>query len=418
MTKLPATTFYYASEFWLYLAHTVTFTVTAVYFVQVVGMNPLQLILVGTFMELAVFCFEIPTGVVADTYSRRLSLIIGWFIMGAAMILIGAVASFALILAGYALWGFGYTFTSGAHEAWITDEVGSENVGRVFARGQQLGYVGGLLGIGISVAVASWSLAGAVAVGGALSIAFALFALLAMPETGFTKPEAHRRLSTIQSLSSTAGTGFRFVRAQPLLLLILAIAFFAGASTESFDRLWEAHFLRDIGLPSLGSLDPVVWFGIFGAVSMVLGIFASEFLVRRFERVGQERLARLLFVFTTAQAATVVVFAVAGNFILAVAGMWMYYMTRSLVEPVYDTWINQQITDSSVRATVISITGQSDAIGQVVGGPGLGVVGTAFSIRTALLAGGALLLPALGLYGRAIRHGGKEPELESLKAST
>ncbi len=418
MTRLSATTFYYASEFWLYLAHTVSFTVTAVYFVQVVGMNPLQLILVGTSMELAVFCFEIPTGVVADTYSRRLSLIIGWSIMGAAMILIGAVASFVVILTGYAIWGFGYTFTSGAHEAWITDEVGTENVGRVFARGQQLSYVGGLLGIGISVALASWSLPGAVAIGGALSIAFALFASLAMPETGFSRPAERQRLSTISSLSSTAGTGLRFVRAQPLLLLILAIAFFAGASTESFDRLWEAHFLRDIGLPSLGSLDPVVWFGIFGAVSMVLGLFASEFLVRRFKRVGQERLARLLFAFTAAQAVTVVVFAIAGNFVLAVAGMWMYYLTRSLVEPVYDTWINQQITDSSIRATVISITGQSDAIGQVVGGPGLGVVGTVFSIRTALLAGGALLLPALGLYGRAVRHGGKEPELENLTSST
>jgi hypothetical protein len=94
--------------------------------------------------------------------------------------------------------------------------------------------------------------------------------------------------------------------------------------------------------------------------------------------------------------------------------MWLYYLTRSLIAPVSMTWLNETISDSSVRATVISMTGQSDAIGQVVGGPGIGAIGTAFSLRAALLAGGALLLPALALYGRAVRHGGHEPELEAL----
>jgi len=54
------------------------FTVLTVYYVQTVGMNPLQLVLVGTTIELTVLLFEIPTGVVADLYSRRLAVIIGF----------------------------------------------------------------------------------------------------------------------------------------------------------------------------------------------------------------------------------------------------------------------------------------------------------------------------------------------------
>jgi hypothetical protein len=77
-------------------------------------------------------------------------------------------------------------------------------------------------------------------------------------------------------------------------------------------------------------------------------------------------------------------------------------------------WLNQQITDSSVRATVISISGQADAIGQAAGGPALGAIGNAWGIRAALTAGALVLLPALGFYGRALRHGGREPELEAL----
>ena len=417
MRRLSATTVYYASEVWLSFAFSVTWTVSAVYFVQEVGMNPLELVLVGTVMELAIVLFEVPTGVVADTYSRRLSLVIGWIVMGIGLVLAGAVASVPAVLAGWAVWGLGYTFTSGADQAWITDEVGADRVGRVFARGQQLGYVGALAGTGVSVAVASVDLSAAVVVGGVLAAAFGAFAALTMPEHGFARRAASDRGSALHELRTTAVTGGRFVRAQPVLLLILGITFFAGASTESFDRLWQAQLITDIGLPGFGSLDPVVWFGLFGAVSLLIGLVASQLLVRRFERVGQERLARLLFVFTLVQVVAVLVFALGGNLALAAGGMWLYYLTRSLIEPVYRTWLNEQITDSSVRATVISMTGQSDAIGQVAGGPGLGALGTVFSLRTALLAGGALLAPALALYARAIRHGGAEPELEELRAT-
>ncbi len=416
MRRLPAVGVFYAGEAWLALGLETSFTVTAVYFVNTVNLNPLQLVLVGTVMELSIFVFEVPTGVVADTYSRRLSLVIGWLVMGLGLVVVGAWPHFATILAGYAIWGFGYTFTSGAHQAWITDEVGSARVGRVFARGQQLSYAGGLVGVGLSVAVASWNLAAAVILGGVLVAAFGVFSALVMPETGFVRAPAAERAGALREMRTTASRGGRFVRAQPLLLLVLGIALFAGASTESFDRLWQAHLIRDVGLPGIGDLDPVVWFGIFGAVTMLIGLLASEVLVRRFERVGQARLARLLAVFTTAQVGAVVLFALAGNFALAVAGMWLYYLTRSLISPVYLTWLNEQITDSRVRATVISITSQSDAIGQVAGGPAVGAIGRATTLPIALLAGGALLAPALGLYGRAIRHGGVEPELAALPA--
>jgi hypothetical protein len=65
---------------------------------------------------------------------------------------------------------------------------------------------------------------------------------------------------------------------------------------------------------------------------------------------------------------------------------------------------------------VLSISGQSNAIGQAAGGPILGAIGNVWGIRAALAAGGVVISPALGLYARAIRHGGQEPELEELPA--
>ena len=84
MRRLPAVPVYLGLEFVGSLAFLLTFTVTNVYYVTEVGMSPLELVLCGTAMELAIFLFEVPTGVVADTLSRRLSVIVSYVILGVA----------------------------------------------------------------------------------------------------------------------------------------------------------------------------------------------------------------------------------------------------------------------------------------------------------------------------------------------
>ncbi|MDQ4045355.1 MAG: hypothetical protein M3173_07895, partial [Chloroflexota bacterium] len=77
---------------------------------------------------------------------------------------------------------------------------------------------------------------------------------------------------------------------------------------------------------------------------------------------------------------------------------------RGITYPLSAAWINQNI-DSRVRATVISMSGQADAIGQIVGGPGVGAVGNLFGLRAAMAAAGAILIPGLALYARALGQG-------------
>ncbi len=383
-----------------------SFIVVAIYFVQQVGLSPLQLVLVGTVMEISVFVFEVPTGVVADLYGRKLSLVIAWVVMGSATILVGAVPQFWAALVGWALWGFGVTFMSGAFEAWITDEVGAENVGRVFVRGLQAGYAAGIVGLLLWIGLATVSLQGAVIADGAVTLVVGLLAIPFMRETGFRR-HAHGKGAGLQK----ARDGARLVRGRPVLLLLVAAAFFAGAYTEGFDRLWEAHFIRDVGLPAFFGLSDLWWFAVLGVGAMLLGLLVSNVLVKRVTHTSDRSMAKLLFVLAAIQIATAVAFGLAAGLALAVLAYWGARLARSLSSPVYMTWLNQSIDDSSVRATVISLSGQSDAIGQVAGGPGIGAIGNAFGIPTALVAGGFVLTPALALYARAMRHGGHEPEL-------
>jgi DHA3 family tetracycline resistance protein-like MFS transporter len=143
-TKRAAYSVYLFSEFAVALLFSMMFTVDGVYQVSVVGLNALQLVLVGTTLEFSAFVFEIPTGVIADVYSRRLSIIIGMFVMGLGFVVEGSFPFFAPILLAQVLWGLGYTFTSGATEAWIADEVGEARSGQAFLRAGQIGTIGSL----------------------------------------------------------------------------------------------------------------------------------------------------------------------------------------------------------------------------------------------------------------------------------
>ena len=414
MRRLRATTVYYGLSFGGYMP---TWVVMAVYLVNELHLSPLQLVLMGTAMEAAVFLFEVPTGVVADTYSRRLSLVIGYLGMGFAWLAVGLVSAPWLIIALWALWGLAYTFTSGAEEAWIADEVGADRVGPIFLRAARWGQVGAVVGLVIQVAVGTQSLRAGVIIGGVFTILCGLGCIAFMPETGFRRRPREERASALVELRTTAVAGARFAWAAPVIVLLAGVEVFMGASSEAFDRLKEAHFLRDVGLPAVGSLDPVVWFGIFWLVGMLLNIAAIGSLIKSVERGGRHTVAYFLFGFTAIELVAMLLFALTGSVWLAIAALLGVFFCRNMQGPLYDTWLNEQITDSSVRATVISLTGQANAIGQAGGGPVLGGIGNIWGIRAALAVGAAAIAPALGLYARAIAHHGREPELEELPAA-
>jgi MFS transporter, DHA3 family, tetracycline resistance protein len=413
--RLGAEHVWYAYEGVDSFLSTLIFTVTAVYFVTELDMSPLQLVLVGTVMELTVFAFEVPTGIVADTYSRRLSIIVGYVVMGLSFLLVGGVEAVWAVLAGWAIWGFGYTFTSGALDAWLADEVGTERVTAVYMRGAQIGRAASVVGIVGAVGLGVVDLRLPIVLGGFGLIGLAVFLALAMPETGF-EPLPREERGSFAQMAHTGRTGVRLVRARPALLAILGIAAFFGMWSESYDRLWQAHVIRDVGLPSLGGFEPVVWFGLFAIVGLLLSIAVAAPLGRRLADVPREQLARTLFRLDVALVASSLVFALAGSLWLALLGSYTLFLARNLAGPIFSAWLNRSIEESSVRATVISITNQADAVGQWTGGPVLGAVGNVFGIRAALAAGAACLLPALALYGRAIRHQGAEPALETLPA--
>ena len=388
--------------------------VASVYRIVEAGLDPLELVLIGTALELSTFLFEIPTGIVSDVYSRRLSLIIGTFLVGAGFIIEGLFPIFGAILLAQVLWGIGWTFGSGAEQAWIADETGGERIGHIFLRGSQVAHIGSIAGIVAGIALASGyldlpvpDLATPLLAAGSIYIVIGFLMALTMPEEGFS-PALDCDARSWKAMAQTFAGGVRAVRLRPALAAILVIGLFYGAASEPIDRLWNLHLLTitDFNLPALPLLEPVAWWGIIDAASLLLGIGVIE-AVRRTIPVDDTRIAvRLLSLLNAGAVLGVLAFALTDNFAAAVVAYLTFRLAHGVEAPISDAWTNRQL-NSRVRATVFSIRAQADAFGQIAAGPALGAFAAAATVRSALAVVAALLVPPQAIYALLELRGGE-----------
>ncbi|EJT6144647.1 tetracycline efflux MFS transporter TetA(P) [Clostridium perfringens] len=371
-------------------------TVMIVYHIEIVHLNPLQLILVGTTLELACFIFEIPTGIVADAYSRKLSIVIGGVLTGVGFILEGSISSFVFVLVAQIVWGLGSTFISGSLEAWIAEEEKNKDLDEIYIKGAQAGQIGAFIGIVLSTVIANFSVRLPIIVSGVLFIILALFLWLYMPENNF-KPSAPGDLNTFKKMVYTFKSGLKFVKSKSIIMILLAVTLFYGLSSEGYDRLSNAHFLQDTTLPKLGNLSSVTWFGIFGILGMILSFIVMHFMAKNLKNEDNRKNGKLLLCINILYISSMLIFALTRNFSLMLIAYLATNTFRIINEPIFSAWLNGHIDDNS-RATVLSINGQMNSLGQILGGPIIGIIATNISVSIGIVCTSLLVAPVLVLY--------------------
>ncbi|HMB21750.1 MAG TPA: MFS transporter, partial [Anaerolineales bacterium] len=400
--RLNARFVYLFIEFSASMFFAMMFVVTSLYEATVAGLTPVQLILVGTTLEISAFVFEVPTGIVADVYSRRLSVIIGYLLMGLGFLIEGFFPSFLPILLAQVIWGLGYTFTSGATQAWLTDEVGEEDANKLFLRATQVDLFASLIGMGASMLVGADNIALPLRLGsfGVMLIGVALMVI--MPETGF-HPTPREDRNTWQHMWHTFNQGLKTVRSQPRLMNIAFIGLFYGLYSEGFDRLWVKHLLDHFELPVLFGNNQVAFFATLRVAGAILTILAVRFVEKRVDSSSSLAIGRAVLVVTGFISVALLGFALSPLLLLSLALYLVISVLRNVQIPLQTAWVNQKL-DPQVRATVHSMFGQVDAIGQTLGGPVVALIASVGSAVAALLTSGLLLTPALLFIGRANRQ--------------
>lgn len=367
--------------------------VTMLYLVTVADLSPFQLVFVGTAMELTILVAEIPTGVVADTLSRKWSLVVSQVVMGLGMLATGLVTDFGLLVGTQMLWGLGWTFASGADVAWITDETDDPMaIDGILARsaGHQLaGAAVGIVGFGLL----GWatSLAVAIVGSGVAMLALAGFIAVAFPERNFTPTSEHRWRESREIFAGGVGLARRD---RPILVMFAAVVLISSGS-EAYDRLYPKRLVT-VGFPE----EPVMWFALLGVATLATGAAVLRIVQRRIDRRGGA--SRSYALACVAGSVGLVLLANAPGPSMGVAGVMLvggiaWTVTRSVSAIV----VNRRAT-SRVRATVQSFLGQVESIGEIAGGITFGLVAQRLSIPVALMCS-AVLVGLSGLLVHADR---------------
>jgi len=397
--KLNASVVYLFIESSASIFFAMMFVVTSLYEATVAGLTPVQLILVGTALEISAFLFEVPTGVIADIYSRRLSIIIGYVLMGIGFLVEGLFPAFVPILLAQVIWGLGYTFTSGATQAWITDEIGEDDANQLFLRATRIGLYASLIGMGLASLVGARNAALPIQAGAIGVMMIGISLIVIMPENNF-HPTPREDRTTWWHMWHTFRQGVHTVRTRPRLMNIVFIGLFFGIYSEGFDRLWVNHLLDTFELPVLFGDNPVAFFAALRVAGTILTILAVRFVEKRVDSSNPLAIGRAIFIVTGIISVAMLGFALSPILLLSLGLYLVVDAMRDVHIPLQTAWINQKL-DSKVRATVHSMFGQVDAIGQILGGPIVAVIAAIGSAVASLVTSSLLLTPALIFIRRA-----------------
>lgn len=337
--------------------------------------------------------FELPTGVVADTLGRRVSFLLSVGVLAVTTLAYvglaqvgGGVVPFALVSV---LMGLGFTFYTGAVEAWLVDaldETGFRGgLDGVFARGQQVtgalmlvGTVGGgLLG--------QWDLSLPFLIRSSLLVVVFALAWSRMHDIGF-EPRKVRIRELPDEMIATARTGVRAGWSQrPLRLLMLASAVQMSFLSWAF-YAWQPYLLE------LLQRDAIWVAGLISAGISVSTIAGNQ-IVKVAGRACGRRTTLLLWAAGVQTVAAVALGAVT-EFAVALPALLVMTGAMGVAGPARQAYLHG-LTTSDQRATVISFDSMISGVGGTAGQLGLGALGQARSVPAGFLAGSVLTAVAL-----------------------
>lgn len=376
-------------------------TMAVVFHITTVGLSPFWVVMMGTIYEIAILTFEVPTGVVADLRSRRLSVLIGYAILGLGFLTQGLMPVFWPVVAAQVLIGIGETFTSGAHSAWIADELIAEksetSATAAFMMGEQSALFGRLIGTWIAVVFARNSLSSVMIAAGIGFLIYTVIAAARMREHGFHRSDSERRFW------ASFSEGWKLVRGSKMLGLVMLVMVVVGFASEGYDRLHNQRVLDQFTLPSLGWLGKDAWWSIFASISILGGIGIANYVRKRARIDDPGRLEAVLAVLIVVLGLCVIGFALTDSFWVMVAFLAVGRSVRRSLSPLMSAWTNRYASSEN-RATILSFSAQAHSFGEIGGGPLVGQIATLVNSKVAIAVSGGLFLPAAAILARALNQ--------------
>jgi len=358
-----------------------------------VGLSNLEAFAANAFFTAGMVVFEVPTGVVADTWGRRVSYLLGTITLSGSTLLYYLLwetkAPFWQWAVVSMLIGLGFTFFSGAVEAWLVDALafaGYEgSLEAVFGRGQVIGGVamlGGSVAGGVIAQVSSLGVPFLMRVG-VLLVMFVVAARL-MRDLGF---EPDPRGQPLRAMRNVFVTSLDYgLKKPPVRWVMVAAPFGSGVGIYTFYAL-QPYLLELYGDSSAYSVAGLAAAVVAG--SQILGGYAAPKIRALFEK----RTTALILA-TVASAAILALLGVTEMFWLALVLLVVWGLIFAAGMPIRQAYLNGMIP-SKQRATVLSFDSLMGSSGGVVIQPVLGKSADVYSYGTSYVFGAVIELVAV-----------------------
>ena len=345
--------------------------------------------------------FEVPTGVLADTRGRRISFLLSTLVLAAGTLGYVISAQTPGNLIGLAVMsvvmGLGYTFYSGAVEAWLVDALKASgytgSLDRVFGRSSFISGAAMLVGTVGGGILGQVSLAIPYLLRAALLVVLFGLAYFTMHEIGY-KPKAMAFKAIPREMRSVAQASLQYGWNKPGLRLLMLINFLQTGFLFWAFYAWPPYFLDLLG-------QEAVWLSGVVAALISLATMAGNALVERLSRYCINRTTLLLWAAGVSALASIGV-GLVKSFWPAVALLLLYMAALGVSAPVRQAYLHE-LTTSDKRAAIVSFDSMIGNSGGILGQTGLGYISQVSSIPSGYVTGGlatVLVLPILFLLRR------------------
>ncbi|MCB0280395.1 MAG: MFS transporter, partial [Calditrichaeota bacterium] len=357
------------------------------------GLTILQVFIVNSIFTAAMALFEIPTGVMADTKGRRASFLLSLFVL--------VVGTTGYVYAGFLnenlgwfiitsiILGLGYTFYSGAMEAWLVDALKSSDykgtLDRIFSRSSMVSGLAMLIGSVFGGVLGDYDLAFPYYLRIGLLATVFIIAWFKMFDLGFSAREV--ALKDLPSeMMSIARTSINFGWKTASVRLLILASFVQSIFMAWGYFAWQPYFLELLG-------KNLTW--VAGVIAALISIatIAGNALVEWSSRYCSRR-TTLFSISVIIQAIAILGVGLTSNFYVAVGLYLIAMMMLGLWGPVKQAYMHDTIP-SEQRATVISFDSLISSSGSVIGQNGLGQVAQLRNLASGYMLGGVINILAL-----------------------
>ena len=375
------------------------------------GLSNVQAFAANAFFTAGMMIFEVPTGVVADIWGRRIS-----YLLGATTLVLSTLlyvymwqthAPFWAWAIGSIILGLGFTFFSGATEAWLVDALAFTKskltLEQVMAKGQIVGGAAMLTGSVAGGFIAqSTNLAVPYVVRSVILGLTFIAAVVWMKDLGFTPDRSRGAMVEMRRVvRESIDAGWKN---PPVRWLMLAAFCTGGVNMFAFYAL-QPYLLQLYGDPGAFGIAGLAA-AIIAGTQMIAGVFVS-----RLRGMFSHR-TNALIVISLTSTASIAVLGLTSSFPVALVAVIVWGLTFSMGMPIRQAYING-IIPSEQRATVLSFDSLMASAGGVISQPALGRVADISGYPAAYLVTSAIQVVAVPFLFLARRENARSDRVEA-----